>query len=136
MAVPIFEANNYGCGILWVCFLMSMHSVQHGLINSCNFIADCTIVNGKISIVGLALATSKLATINLPEHLHQLGPDFIFQKRTFGKKCVIQGSFQYSWISKWPFLHYNEAEDTVFCHSCMKMFKKRTRFTLKQILLL
>ena len=76
MAVPIFEANNYGCGVLWVCFLMSMHSVQHGLINSCNFIADCTIVYGMISIAGLALATSKLATINLPEHLHQLGPDF------------------------------------------------------------
>ena len=32
MAVPIFEANNYGCGILWMCFLMSMHSVKRGLI--------------------------------------------------------------------------------------------------------
>ena len=32
MAVPIFEANNYGCGILWVCFLMSMRSVKRGLI--------------------------------------------------------------------------------------------------------
>ena len=31
MAVPIFEANNYGCGILWVCFLMSMRSVKRGL---------------------------------------------------------------------------------------------------------
>ena len=25
------EANNYGCDILWVCFLMSMRSVQRGL---------------------------------------------------------------------------------------------------------
>ena len=32
MAVPIFEANNYGCGILWVSYLMSMCSVQCGLI--------------------------------------------------------------------------------------------------------
>ena len=32
MAVPIFEANNYGCGILWVCFLISMRSVKRGLI--------------------------------------------------------------------------------------------------------
>ena len=32
MAIPIFEVNNYGCGILWLCFLMSMCSVQHGLI--------------------------------------------------------------------------------------------------------
>ena len=26
MAIPIFEANNYGYHILCVCFLMSMHS--------------------------------------------------------------------------------------------------------------
>ena len=23
------------------------------------------------------------------------------------------------------FSHYNEAEDTVFCHTCMKMFKEK-----------
>ena len=36
--------------------------MQHGLnyrISSCNFIADWTIVMGKISIVGLGLATSE-----------------------------------------------------------------------------
>ena len=31
MAIPIFEANNYECYILWVCFLTSMRSVQCGL---------------------------------------------------------------------------------------------------------
>ena len=30
-AVPLFEANNYGYDILWVCFLMSMRRVQRGL---------------------------------------------------------------------------------------------------------
>ena len=58
MAVPILEANNYGCGILWVCFLISMRSVQCGLIHrisSCNFnSADWTIIMGKISTVLLA----------------------------------------------------------------------------------
>ena len=89
---------------------------------------------GNISIVGLALATSELATTDLPERSH---PDFIFPKRSFGKKIVIPGSYQHSWFSKWPFLHYNEAEDTVICHSCMKMFKeKKKRLPPKQILLL
>ena len=134
----IFGANNYGCGILWVCFLMSMRSVQRELItNSCNFIVDWTIVLGKISIAGLALAMSQLATTDLPEHSHQPGPDFIFPKSTFGKKRIVQGSFQHSWFSKWPFLHYKEAEDTVFCHTCMKMFKeKKNKTYTKQILLL
>ena len=94
-----------GYDILWVCFLMSMNSVQHGLnyrISSCNFIADFTIVMGKISIVGLALATSELATTDFPECSHQLGPDFIFPKRSFGKKSIILGSYQHSCFSKWP----------------------------------
>ena len=46
---------------------------------SCNFIADWTIFLGKISIAGLALATSQLATTDLPECSYQPGPDFIFQ---------------------------------------------------------
>ena len=66
---------------------------------------------GKISIAGLALS---VATTDLPERSHQPGPDLIFPKRMFGKKSVVQGSFQHSWFSKWPFLHYNEAEVTVF----------------------
>ena len=68
---------------------------------------------GKISTVGLALATSELSTTDLPEHSHQHGLDLIFPKHSFGKKSVIPGSYQHSWFSKGPFLHYNEAEDTV-----------------------
>ena len=52
--------------------------MQRGLnyrISSCNFIADWTIVMGKISIVGLA---RKFATTDLPECSHQPAPDFIF----------------------------------------------------------
>ena len=80
---------------------------------------------GKISIVGLALATSELATTDLPECSHQPGPDFfIFPIHSFGKKSAIPGSYQHSWFSKGPFLHYNVAEGTVICHSCMKMFKE------------
>ena len=44
------------------------------------FIADWTIVMGNISIVGLALATSELATTDLPERSHRPGPDFKFSK--------------------------------------------------------
>ena len=94
--------------------------MQRGLnyrICSCNFIADWTIIMGKIS--------------DLPKHSHQLGPDFIFPKRSFGKKSVIPGSYRHSWFSKWPFLHYNEAEDIVTCHSCMKMLKEKNKTSTK-----
>ena len=105
-------------------------------IRSSNFIADWTIDMGKVSIVGLALSTSELATTDFPERSHQPGPDFIFPKCSFGKKSVIPGSYQPSLFSKWPFLHYNKAEDTVICHSCMTLKEKKTRLLLKQILLL
>ena len=59
---PIFEANNYGCGFCGCAYFVI--SVQRGLICSCNFIADWTIVLG---IAGLALDC-------------QIGPDFIFPK--------------------------------------------------------
>ena len=84
---------------------------------------------GKIYIAGLALATSQLATTDLPECSHQPGPDFLSPKQLFGKKSVVQGSFKHSCFSKWPFLHYNEAEDTVFCHTRMKMFKEKKKKT-------
>ena len=85
--------------------------MQHGLnyrTSSCNFIADWTIVMGKISIVGLALVTSELATPDIPERSHQPGPEFIFTKHSFGRKSVIPGPYQHSCFSKWSFLHYNE----------------------------
>ena len=100
-------------------------------LSSCNFITDWMIVLGKIFIAGLALATSQLATTDLPERSHQPGPDFIFLKCLLGKKSVIPGSYQHSLFSKWLFPHYNEAEDTVICHSCMKIFKEKNKTSTK-----
>ena len=68
-----------------MCFLMSMRSGLNYRISSCNFIVDWTIVMGMISIVGLALASSELATTDLLEHSHQPGPTSFFPKRSFGK---------------------------------------------------
>lgn len=56
---------------------------------------------------------------------HQPGPAFKFPKRSFGIKKPVQHSFQHSWFTKWKFLHYREDTDTVFCHTCLKMFKKK-----------
>ena len=73
--------------IIWVwhfvCFLVSMRNVATWInyrISRCNFNADWMIVLGKISIAGLALATSQLATTDLLERSHQPGPNFIFPK--------------------------------------------------------
>ena len=88
MAVPIFEANIIMCMTFCGCFLMSMCGVQRGLnyrISSCNFIADRKIVLGKISIVGLALATSELQLTFRSIHIN-LDRTSFFQNVRLGRK--------------------------------------------------
>ena len=96
----------------------------------------CTLDKGlasrrALSMVCRALASSQLEVdaTDLPESLHQPGPDFSFPKRSFGKRTVVQQSFQHAWFSKWPFLHYNKADDTVFCFTCRNMFKEKKNKT-------
>ena len=60
----------------------------------------------------------------IPEDPHQ--PTAIsFPKRAFGKKGDVLRSFQSDWFKKWPFLHYNETNDVVFCHTCMVAAKRK-----------
>ena len=47
-----------------------------------------------------------------------------FPKIKFGKTSIVKRSFQAEWFSKWPWLHYRENDDTVFCHTCVKAFKE------------
>ena len=43
-----------------------------------------------------------------------------FPKRAFVKKTVAYRAFQPSWFSSWGWLHYNEVEDKVLCHLCLR----------------
>ena len=40
----------------------------------------------------------------------------VFPKTVFGKK---ERSFNASWYSKFPWLHYDMRSDSVFCYTCM-----------------
>ena len=56
---------------------------------------------------------------SLPAEAHQ-PRTFEFPKRTFGKKVVVNRSFQRSWFGKWPWLHYIESDDAVICITCAR----------------
>lgn len=58
----------------------------------------------------------------LPASPHQPSM-FVFPKRPFGKTKVVYRSFQKSWFKEWPFLHYDEAKDVAFCHTCVTAVK-------------
>ena len=63
---------------------------------------------------------------DVPGAPHQLGPGFKFPKRSFGKKAVVYRSFQHSWFTKSPFLHYKESSDVAYCHTCLLVFKEKS----------
>ena len=50
---------------------------------------------------------------------------------SFGVKKVEQRSFKPQWFAKWPFPHYDEAKDAVFCHTCIEACKLK-RATARQ----
>ena len=56
----------------------------------------------------------------VPSVPHQPPSTYKFPKRIFGKNRVVERSFQASWFQKWKWLHYDEANDLAFCHTCMK----------------
>ena len=78
--VGVFPHEHAQCGT-WINYRISR----------CNFIADWTIfLMWKISIAGLTLATSQLATTDLLEHSHHPGPDFIFSKQSIGGEMSLR----------------------------------------------
>ena len=62
--------------------------------------------------------------MDLLECLHQPGPDFSFPKRSFGKcrSAVVPTCLVFK-------IAFNEADDTVFCFTCRKMFKEKKNKT-------
>jgi len=61
---------------------------------------------------------------DLPTSPHQ-PLEFAFPKQPFGKAKVVYLSFQKLWFKEWPFLHYDEAKDVAFCHTCAIAVKEK-----------
>ena len=68
----------------------------------------------------------------VPDVPHHPNKSFRFPKRSFGKTKIVERSFQPSWFDKWPFLHYDEVSDRVFCHTCMKAFQEKKMKSTKK----
>ena len=63
--------------------------------------------------------SSSRSLLSLPAKPHQ-PRSFPFPKKEFGKNVILKSCFQPSWFTKWPWLHYNQGQDTEFCFICMK----------------
>ena len=70
-----------------------------------------------------AMATS-VGEQDVSSKPHHPAAGFQFPTRSFGKTKVVHRSFQFTWFSQWPFLHYDEAKDVVYCHTCLMALKQ------------
>ena len=62
---------------------------------------------------------------DLSDEPHHPPCSFNFPKRAYGQKVTTSCNFKHHWFVSWPFLHYDEAQDVVFCHTCVKAFHTR-----------
>ena len=70
----------------------------------------------------MSMAASCFANFSdIPLLPHQSLDQFPFPKRVFSNQCQ---PFQHSWFTQWKFPHYEEANDIVFCHTCVSAFKQ------------
>ena len=49
---------------------------------------------------------------------------FHFPQREFGQKTVIKRLFQAKQLFKWPWLHYNEDNDSAYCLHCIRVYSQ------------
>ena len=47
-----------------------------------------------------------------------------FPKQKFGEAKPVLRSVQSAWFHKWPWLHYYQADDRMFCHTCCLAVKQ------------
>ena len=59
---------------------------------------------------------------SLPDEPHH-PKSFAFPKRSFGMTKPVFCSAKSQWFDTWPFLHYDEGQDVMFCHTCVTAFK-------------
>ncbi len=65
----------------------------------------------------------QVKSMDVPTEPHQ-PTNLKFPKRFFGQKKIVERCFQEVWYTKWPFLHYDEAKDVVYYHTCLLGFKQ------------
>ena len=72
---------------------------------------------------------SEIILPDLPDKPYHPTKGFSFPRRFFGQTKPVQCSCKSHWFDKWPWLHYNEVKDVVFCHIYVTAFKLKKIMT-------
>ena len=118
-----FNNSTYTCGnaIFITTFLLLKHSHVGFPLGELSPWYSTTRANSSMTT---GTATATICTTHQPL-------SSIYPKRVYGKEKIVYCSSPWHWFLTWPFLHYSEAEDAVYCHTCIKAFSlKRMKASL------
>ena len=76
----------------------------------------------------MAVNVDRESIPSLPDQAHHPSDKFVFPKRSFGKSKPVLCSCQINWFKTWPFLHYDENEDVVFCNICVRALNEHADY--------
>ena len=76
------------------------------------------------TIARSSVATSSESLPNIGKKPNQ-PKRFLFLKRKYGKKTIVKHAFQQQWFHNWPWIHYDEAKDVAFCHTCVTAVRSK-----------
>ena len=108
----MLAVNNY---VYFKFIACCMHSWE--LITNLRLCHRAEVANGtywKRRKAGRDLGTRLDDTV-VPTKPNQSLTGFHVPKRSFGKTKMVERSCQSSWFSRWPFSHYDEGKDALFC---------------------
>ena len=56
---------------------------------------------------------------------HQPSATFKFPRLEIGKQTIVKRSFQHSWFQKYPWIHYDEKNDSSYCFNFVNACKQK-----------
>ena len=88
----------------------------------------------KLASFGFWMASSSFASSclvssseypDIPDKYCPPPSSFVFPKRSFGSKKIVQRSCQRTWLEQWPWLYYCGGKDVLFCSVCVSALKSK-----------
>ena len=71
--------------------------------------AGCASTSGSVPVLG--------------DRPNQPSSSFKFPKRKFGHAKPVYRTVQPAWFQKWPWLHYDQVGDRMFCYTCVQAYQ-------------
>ena len=105
-------------------FTICISCSHTGIISASEVIAVRVCIVSLRSLVMALSKKRKFSGVPDVEEAPYQPKDYKFPKRSFGKNAQTTRSFQPTWFIDHPWIHYDETNDSAFCHVCIQAYHR------------